>query len=96
MKLVQAGSGGYKRDAAMGRNKRRHANARAEVPSGGVQKWGLRQVDRKLSIRVYMTVKQWGQRTAIVGIEAFPQAIPFDGALDQNCVDQHKAVLQEL
>jgi len=29
---------GYKRDAAMGRNKRRHANARAEAPSGGVQK----------------------------------------------------------
>jgi hypothetical protein len=49
----------------MGRNKRRHANARAEVPSGGVQKWGLRQVERKLSIRVYMTVKQWRQRTAI-------------------------------
>jgi hypothetical protein len=31
-------SRGYKRDATMGRNKRRHANARAEVPSGGVQK----------------------------------------------------------
>jgi hypothetical protein len=33
-----------------------------------------------------MTVKQWRQRTAIVGIEAFPQAIPFNGTLDQNCV----------
>jgi hypothetical protein len=31
-----------------------------------------------------MTVKQRRQRTAIVGIEAFPQAIPFNGALDQN------------
>jgi hypothetical protein len=29
-----------------------------------------------------MTVKQWRQRTAIVGIEAFPQAIPFNGPLD--------------
>src|SRR5271166_5216702 len=52
---------GYKRDVAMGRNKRRHPNARSDVLSGGVQKWGLRQVDRKLSIRVDMTVKQWRQ-----------------------------------
>jgi|SRR6266849_171149 len=29
---------GYKRDAAMGRNKRRHPNARSDVLSGGVQK----------------------------------------------------------
>jgi hypothetical protein len=43
-----------------------------------------------------MTVKQWHQRTAIVGIESFPQAIPFNGALDQNFVDQHQAVLEEL
>jgi hypothetical protein len=34
----RANKGGYKRDAAMERNKRRHVNARAEVPSGGVQK----------------------------------------------------------
>jgi hypothetical protein len=52
----------------MGRNKRRHANARAKMASDGVQKRGLRQVDRKLSIRVYMTVKQWRQRRANVGI----------------------------
>jgi hypothetical protein len=31
-----------------------------------------------------MTVKQWRQCTAIVGIEAFPQAIPFNRAFDQN------------
>jgi hypothetical protein len=43
-----------------------------------------------------MSVKQWRQRTAIVGIEAFPQALPFNGTLDQNFVDQHEAVLQEL
>jgi hypothetical protein len=29
---------GYKRDAAMGRNKRRHPNARSDILSGGVQK----------------------------------------------------------
>jgi hypothetical protein len=29
---------GYKRDAAMRRNKRRHPNARSDILSGGVQK----------------------------------------------------------
>ena len=67
----------------MGRNKRRHANARAEVPSDGVQKRGLRKVDRKLSIRVYMTVKQWLQRTAIVGI-AHPRVV-LDETFDHRC-----------
>jgi len=35
-----------------------------------------------------MTVKQRRQRTAIVGIEAFPQAVPFNGALDQILAKQ--------
>jgi hypothetical protein len=32
----------------------------------------------------------------VVGIEVFPQEIPFNGTLDQNCVDQHEACCSRL